>query len=111
MKRAQQVAVGILASLSLGLAAISAHAYPSGAEGMGPGMMGSGGHEHQDKAAGREGMAQMHQARMAQMQQGRMGRMHRGATGREQHGTAGSGMAAGDCPMAAQHSAQAEHKH
>ena len=97
MKRAQQVAVAILASLTLGLGAISAHANPGAAETMGQGMRGHGASEHQAQAGA--GHA------------GRMGRGHQAATGQHQHGGAKSGAMAGNCPMAAQHAAQSTHSH
>ena len=96
MKRAQQVAAAILASLAFGLGAVSVHAQPGAAGGMGPGMMSHGASQQGQGAAGH---------------QGRMGQAARGGEGHGQHGAASAGPAGGGCPMAAQHSAQAEHKH
>lgn len=98
MKRAQQVVVSILASLTLGLAVFSAHAQPGAAAGTGPGMMGSAG-------------AGQHHGKGAAGHQDRMGQAQQGAQGHGQHGATAKGPTAGGCPMAAQHTAQAEHKH
>lgn len=104
MKRAKQVAVGILASLAFGLAALSAHAQPDAARTTEARMMGPGGHGQQGHAAGQKG-------RMGQGQQGAQGHMQHGAQGHEKHGETGAGPQASNCPMATQKTAQSTHSH
>jgi hypothetical protein len=96
MKRSQKFAVGVLASVSLSLASLSAHAQPGAAGGTGPGMMGGTGH---------------HQGKGAAGHQGRMGQGHPGAQTHGQHGATASGPMAVNCPMAAQHTEQNTHSH
>lgn len=95
MKRSHKIAVGILASVSLGLAALSAHANPGAAGGMGRGMTGPNAQQHQGQATG------AHPGRMMQEHQGGHGAGQRDAA-------AGS---TGGCPMHAQRAAQDTHAH
>jgi hypothetical protein len=92
MKLLRRIAIGILATASLGLASFSAHAHPGAAGGMGPGM--SGPKQQEGQAAG------AHHGRMAQ-HQGRHGAGQR-------HAAAGP---AEGCPMQAQRSAETTHNH
>lgn len=97
MKRVKQVAVGILASLTLGLGALSAQAQPDVTGATNTGMMGPAGH-------GQPGQ-------MAAGQHGRMSQAQQGAQDHGQHGAASAGPAVGGCPMAAQHMSQNKHSH
>ena len=93
MEKSHRVVIGIVASMGLGLCVANAHAHPGAmGGGMGPGMMGSAGAEHQ----GQTGPG--HQSGKGPGHKGAMGAGHQGGTN--------TGPMAGNCPMAAQHTAQ-----